>query len=163
MPRWPQGRSGRPLIRYCRARSAWAVGWRSACRSAFDFEKEAPMKMTIAILALFAAGPALAQKQGPVAPPPDKVNQVLVYGDQPCPKAQGDEIVVCVRSPDEPYRLPKALRGNPQAPENQSWVNRAKSVEYVSRSGTHSCSPVGAGGFTGCFDQIVKQAYAEKA
>lgn len=121
------------------------------------------MKTIMAIMVLFAAGPALAQKQGPAEPPREKVNQVLVYGEQPCPKAEGDEIVVCVRSPDEPYRLPKALRDDPSAPENQSWANKVKAVEYVGRSGIQSCSPVGAGGFTGCLNQIVKQAYAEKA
>jgi hypothetical protein len=41
-------------------------------------------------------------------------------------------------------------------------VNRAQSIEYVGRSGTESCSPVGAGGFTGCFEQMARAAKEER-
>jgi hypothetical protein len=37
-----------------------------------------------------------------------------------------------------------------------------RSIEYVGRSGTQSCSPVGAGGFTGCFSQIARAAKEER-
>ena len=120
------------------------------------------MKILLPIVVLLVAGPALAQKQGPAEPPSEKINQVLVYGDQPCPKATGDEIVVCMRSPDEPFRLPKALRIDPKDPESQAWANKVKSIEYVGRTGTQSCTPAGSGGFTGCLKQIVDKAYAEK-
>ena len=35
-------------------------------------------------------------------------------------------------------------------------------MEYVGRSGTESCSPVGAGGATGCFAQLARLAKAER-
>jgi hypothetical protein len=39
---------------------------------------------------------------------------------------------------------------------------RIKSYEYVGASGTMSCSPSGAGGFTGCGLAEINKAYAEK-
>jgi hypothetical protein len=111
--------------------------------------------------------PALAQTS-PAAPaigPADteKVKQVFVYGDDPCPKSEGDEIVVCARMPDnERYRIPKDLRTDPNDAKVQSWGNRARSIEYVGASGTDSCSPVGGGGFTGCFAQIARAAKEER-
>lgn len=117
------------------------------------------MKMTMGFLALLAAGPALAQVQGPSD---QKVNQVLVYGDQPCPKPVADEIIVCVRSPDDPYRLPKSMRNGPPSPQNEAWARQVKAIEYVGKSGIQSCSPTGAGGFTGCMKQMIDKAYAER-
>jgi hypothetical protein len=35
-------------------------------------------------------------------------------------------------------------------------------MEYVGRSGTESCSPVGSGGATGCFAQLSRLAKAER-
>lgn len=35
-------------------------------------------------------------------------------------------------------------------------------MEYVGRSGTESCSPVGGGGATGCFAQLARLAKAER-
>jgi len=37
-----------------------------------------------------------------------------------------------------------------------------RSMEYVGRSGTESCSPVGGGGATGCFAQLARLAKAER-
>jgi hypothetical protein len=116
----------------------------------------------------FAGAPALAQ--GPAAPasgvgPTDteKVKQVFVYGDDPCPPSQGDEIVVCARMPDnERFRIPKELRTDPNDPKVQSWANRARSIEYVGAEGINSCSPTGGGGFTGCFQQIANAAREER-
>lgn len=113
---------------------------------------------------LLPAAPALAQSGGQAATQDvEKVRQVIVYGDDPCPASQGDEITVCARLPDgERYRIPKDLRTDPNDPKVQSWMNRAESIEYVGRSGTDSCSPVGAGGATGCFAQIARAAKAER-
>lgn len=126
-------------------------------------------KLQRALTALALAGGvavpsmAFAQHGAPEGPPSEKINQVIVYGNDPCPKGQGDEIVVCKRMEDkERYRIPKDLRGNPNNPANEAWGARAKSIEYVGRSGIESCSPVGAGGATGCFNQIVQQARAER-
>ncbi|MFT3966825.1 MAG: hypothetical protein QM690_13190 [Sphingobium sp.] len=123
----------------------------------------------IALLTLSAAssvfGPgsaALAQAQGPEAGA-EKIRQVIVYGDDPCPASAGDEITVCARLPDKDrYRIPKELRTDPNDPKVQSWLNRAESIEYVGRAGTDSCSPVGAGGATGCFQKLARNARAER-
>ncbi len=60
------------------------------------------------------------------------------------------------------YRIPPELRTDPNDPKVQSWLNRAEAIEYVGKSGTDSCSPVGGGGFTGCFQQIARNAKAER-
>ena len=105
------------------------------------------------------AAPALAQDQ-----PGDRVNQLVVYGDDPCPQSSEEEIVVCARKDEgERYRIPETLRsGGLGDAKNQAWSERVKSYEYVGASGTSSCSPTGAGGFTGCTQQLLRQAYAEK-
>ena len=113
-----------------------------------------------------SASPALAQ-EGDAAPVAggggERVNQVIVYGDDACPQAQGDEIVVCGRmAEDERYRIPEPLRGNPNDPRRESWTARVQSVERIGRTGTDSCTPVGLGGFTGCVNQIVNDAVAER-
>lgn len=121
-------------------------------------QKPAFIALAVA-LPLFAA-PVSAQQQGPET---EKIRQVIVYGDDPCPSSEGGEITVCARMPDKDrYRIPKELRTDPNDPKVQSWVNRAQSLEYVGRSGTDSCSPVGAGGMTGCFQQLARNARAER-
>lgn len=93
----------------------------------------------------------------------EKVKQVIVYGSDPCPTSSADEIAVCARMPDKDrYRIPPELRTDPNDPKVQSWLNRAEAIEYVGKSGTDSCSPVGGGGFTGCFQQIARNAKAER-
>jgi signal transduction histidine kinase len=115
---------------------------------------------TIAAIAI--AGAAVAQ-EGPVNNGGDRINQIYVYGDDPCPAAQGDEIVVCGRlAEDERYRIPEPLRGDPNNPARESWTARVQSFERVGRFGTDSCSPVGLGGFTGCVNQLVNNAVAER-
>lgn len=134
------------------------------------------MRIALALLATaIMAGPALAQQPGvPVpgaAPTPGaagpadvRVNQLIIYGDDPCPESSDpNEITVCARLPDaDRYRVPPSLRDNPNEPANNSWANRATELSYVGRTGTDSCSTVGGGGFTGCFNQIVNQARAER-
>ena len=114
--------------------------------------------------ALLAAAPAAAQ--GPAASPAaePKISTMIVYGDDPCPPSTDDTIVVCARKPDkERYRIPEALRGDPNDPTNQAWATRATALEYAGRSGIGSCSPVGPGGASGCFNQIVREARAERS
>jgi hypothetical protein len=122
------------------------------------------MNNLLAAAALFAlAAPASAQ-QTPAGPPSEKVKQVIVYGNDPCPVSDADEIVVCARQEEkERYRIPENLRGEePGSTKNEAWTNRVRSVEYVGASGTNSCSPVGGGGFTGCFAQMAAAAKAER-
>lgn len=111
-----------------------------------------------ATAALTFTNPAAAQDQAG-----DRVNQLVIYGDDPCPQSSENEIVVCARKDeDERYRIPETLRSNPNDAKNDSWAARAQSFEYVGKSGTQSCSPQGLGGFTGCTQKLLQQAYAEK-
>lgn len=126
----------------------------------------------IAFLLLSGSVPALAQQPGVPVPGAAeaatandlRVNQVIVYGDDPCTSSgDPDTLDICVRfSEDDRFRVPPNLRDNPNDPSSQSWANRAIELSYVGRTGTDSCSTVGGGGFTGCFNQIVRQAHAER-
>lgn len=117
--------------------------------------------------AAFAAGlmlmavPAAAQDE-PAAPDGEKVNQLIIYGDDPCPASSEGEITVCARKPEqERYRIPEALRGV-DSPTAQAWTNKVEAYETVGAFGTLSCSPVGAGGSLGCTQKLIDKAYAEK-
>jgi len=94
----------------------------------------------------------------------DKVRVVDLYGEEEgCPQSTEQEIVVCRRfDEEERYRIPESLRDDPNSIKNEAWTERVRSLEVVGRTGTDSCSPVGAGGFTGCTQQLVRQAYAER-
>ena len=120
------------------------------------------MKAALAIAALAAASaaalaPAPAGAQGDQR---ERVRRLVVYGADPCPRAQSaDEIVVCARRPEtERYRIPKELRDSATAedPESTSWAARAESLEYVGRTGIQSCSTVGPGGVSGCWNEMVR-------
>lgn len=109
-------------------------------------------------VALFAPLPAAAQDV-----PGEKVNQLIVYGDDPCPASTDGGITVCARKEEaERFRIPAPLRENPNAAINQGWTQRVKAYETVGASGVASCSPVGSGGASGCMAKLINQAYAEK-
>jgi hypothetical protein len=116
-----------------------------------------------ALGAALLSAPALAQDnadvQGPAEP---KVNQLIIYGDDPCPESTGDEITVCARLDEgERYRIPQSLR-QIEGPQNQSWANKVRSFESVGDFGPLSCTPVGAGGELGCTAKWIQAQYAEK-
>ena len=101
---------------------------------------------------------ALAQDDGG-----DRVNQVIIFGDDACPRSEGDTITVCARLDEsERYRIPPLLR-NSSSPDNEAWARRAQSLETVGAFGPMSCTPVGAGGDLGCTIQSIEAAYAERA
>jgi hypothetical protein len=116
------------------------------------------MRPYLALIATFAlAAPALAQDT-----PEAKVNQLIVFGDDPCPVSEDNTITVCARKAEaERYRIPEELRET-FSPQNEAWNNKVLAYERVGRTGTMSCSPTGAGGWTGCSGQLIDQAYAEK-
>lgn len=92
----------------------------------------------------------------------DRIRQVVVFGDDPCPRGAAGEIVVCARKPDnERFRIPEELRGTGE-PATESWAARAESIEYMGQTGIQSCSPVGPGGFTGCWEEMMRQAREER-
>lgn len=103
------------------------------------------------------AVPALAQVQpaGDTGRVPARVRSVTLEGNETCPTAQGDEVVVCSRlSPDEQFRIPKELRNTAEpAAKNQAWTNRVATAATASRVAAglpDTCSTVGSGGQTGC-------------
>jgi hypothetical protein len=110
-----------------------------------------------AAVAGFAALPAPATAQS------GNVAEIVVYGNDPCPRSTDDQVVVCARRPEaERFRIPEKLRegGPPQARE--SWANKSKVLETVGDTGTFSCSPVGPGGYTGCLTQVINQARQQR-
>jgi len=101
------------------------------------------------------ASPARAQSN-------DSVSEIIVYGDDPCPRSTDDNVVVCARRPEtERYRLPQQYRPSGTRQQKTAWANRARALETVGSTGTNSCSPVGPGGFTGCLTQVINDARRE--
>jgi hypothetical protein len=128
-------------------------------------------KFSLALAALALSAPLLAADPPPPAgddqptPMPDRMSSLIVYGNDPCPKSTSDEIVVCAREPEsERYRLPKRFRGQKKALASQgSWANNVRQLETVSRQGLpDTCSPVGSGGATGCFQKFLRDSRAQK-
>jgi hypothetical protein len=112
--------------------------------------------------ALVFAAAAIAQDTG-AQPGDEKINQLIIYGNDKCPQSTTDEIIVCARLDErDRYRIPKNLRGTIQRPA-EAWSQRVKAYEYVAATGVGSCSASGAGGFTGCGLRGIDVAYAEKA
>ena len=102
------------------------------------------------------SAPAQAQTGG------ETINQLIVYGDDPCPQSTADTITVCARKDEsERFRIPENLRQS-GSPENTAWNERVLSYESIGDYGTLSCSPVGAGGWTGCAQEMIDTAYAER-
>lgn len=113
--------------------------------------------------AFLAVTPALAAQGDAAVGGDERINQVIVYGDDPCPVSSAEEITVCARKEeDERYRIPEILRQTDN-PANVAWTERVKSYETVGAFGTMSCSPSGYGGWTGCAQQLIDAAYAEKS
>lgn len=108
--------------------------------------------------AAFAAGPALAQDA-----PSDDVRMSIVYGDDAAPECPAGQICVVARMPEgDRYRIPPTLRSSDD-PENTAWTRRVEKLEMIGDFGTMSCSTAGAGGFTGCTQQMIAAAYGDKA
>jgi len=102
-----------------------------------------------ALLAGGLAGTAFAQQN-------DKA--LVIYGNDKCPEG-----TICIRAKEsDRYRIPQSLRSGPLAPQDQPWAQRAASIANVGASGTGSCTNSGAGGWTGCWNQQMKAARAEK-
>ncbi len=127
--------------------------------------------MTRSFLAAAALGamvmvaplPAFAQDVPTPSVPAEKVNQLIVYGEDACPPSTNDQITVCARKDEgERFRIPVPLRDNPNASVNQGWTARVKAYETVGAAGVASCSPIGSGGASGCVARLIDKAYAEK-
>jgi hypothetical protein len=126
--------------------------------------EEVSMTRTLLLMAALAgtafATPLAAQEQ---AEGDDSYNMVIVYGDDSCPESTANQIVVCARKAEsERYRIPERLRYSDD-PQNMAWAERVERLEMVGSFGALSCSPTGGGGFTGCTQQMIHDAYADKA
>jgi hypothetical protein len=104
-------------------------------------------------------GPALSQ-EGEAG----RTTNLVVYGNDPCPKSEEGEVVVCARRPEgERYRIPKALRENKEDRGEMSWGARVNELDEASRpSRPGSCSAVGSFGQTGCFEQMIRNWRADR-
>ena len=118
--------------------------------------------LTLAATATLAGGlaavpaPAMAQSG-------DRVSEIIVYGNDPCPRSTDDAIVVCACKPEaDRYRIPEKFRSSGSRQCRQAWANRARALETVGATGINSCSPVGPAGFTGCLTQVIRQARQEQ-
>jgi hypothetical protein len=125
---------------------------------------EAEMKAAIASLVLIGAAAAAATAAPAQDAGQERIRRVIVYGDDPCPRGPAGEIVICGRRAErDRYRIPEELRDTPGSdPESTSWAVRAESMEYVGATGIQSCSTVGPGGSTGCWQQLMRQARKER-
>jgi len=71
--------------------------------------------LPVAAIAAFAGG--LAALSAPAAAQDaDRISEIIVYGNDPCPRSTDDEVVVCARKPEsERYRIPERFRtGGPR-------------------------------------------------
>ena len=112
----------------------------------------------VALSAGYAAlpAPATAQAQPNIA-------EIIVYGNDPCPRSTDDQVVVCARRPEtERYRIPPNMRQSGTPQQMQSWAMRSKSLETAGNTGINSCSPVGPAGYTGCLEKLIKEARGER-
>jgi hypothetical protein len=104
--------------------------------------------------ALPAAGAAQAQPN---------IAEIIVYGNDPCPRSTDDQVVVCARRPEaERYRIPPKMRQSGTPQQMESWAVRSKSLETAGATGINSCSPVGPAGYTGCLEKLIKESRGER-
>jgi hypothetical protein len=116
-------------------------------------------------LSIGAASVAFAALLTPATPAAaqSKRGEIIVYGTEPCPRSTDDEVVVCSRRPaEEKFRIPQDLRKGGSIQSRQAWAQRSKVLQTVGNVGTGSCSAVGPGGFTGCVQQTIGDAFKER-
>ena len=120
------------------------------------------LKVSLSLAATgLAAG--LAALPAPALAQDSRVNEIIVYGTDPCPRSTDDEVVVCARKPEaDRYRITERFRSSGPRQSRQAWARNAKSFETVGATGVNSCSAVGPGGHTGCLQKIIDQAREER-
>lgn len=117
---------------------------------------------TLALLLVFGAVPVCAQDK----PAAQVTRTATVFGNDPCPKALANEIVVCGRMPEgERYRIPKQFRGRPREDSGAgaSWGSRVEGLEAAQRfTMPGSCTAVGSFGQSGCTQAMIRQWYLDR-
>ncbi|WP_265528741.1 hypothetical protein [Sphingomicrobium marinum] len=120
--------------------------------------------MSKLVLALGAPAAAIFALATPASAQSQQL-EVIVYGDDPCPRASEDEVVVCRRRPEEDrYRIPQEFRASPPAtdPARQSWAARVQYLERENVTGIPQCSAVGPAAAQGCLQQEIDEATARR-
>ena len=126
------------------------------------------MKILLPLAALLAGGLAVAangqpQQRDVVADGERRISNIIVYGNDPCPRSSNEDAIICIRRPEnDRFRIPEALRPRRQDNENTSWAVGAQQIEMVGRTGLQSCSPVGPGGFSGCWNEMMRRSREER-
>ena len=124
----------------------------------------APLATLALVPALAMPSPVLAQEAQATTSTGQRLAEIVVFGNDPCPRSTDDEVVVCTRIPESyRYRMPEAYRPSGTFQQRQAWANKARSIERVGRTGPQSCSPVGPAGYTGCMEQMIRQSQAESS
>lgn len=121
--------------------------------------------MKLLLISALPAFAVLAATAAPVAAQSadEKINMVIAYDVSECPVAKEGELVICeILVEAERYRIPSNLRYS-DSPQNVAWAQRVEEIKYVGDFGTMSCSPAGAGGFTGCNQKFIEAAYKDRA
>jgi len=118
------------------------------------------------VIALAFAAPVFAQEGEEAKPPPERIVDAEVYGEDKCPEATEEVIVVCRRLPEgERFRLPKRFREPTKKAGNAAWATRVQTMDEVGRVAgglPNTCSPIGSGGATGCTQQMIDAWYADR-
>jgi hypothetical protein len=119
------------------------------------------LMITLAATAAAAAGYAVIPTAAVAQQ--NAIAEIIVYGNDPCPRSTDDQVVVCARRPEtERYRIPEKYRPSGTRQQQESWANKSKVLETVGDAGINSCSPVGPGGYTGCLTQVIRQAREQR-
>ena len=120
-------------------------------------------RLAASLAAIAVLGTGLAATPAPLlAQDSGRIAEVIVYGNDPCPRSTDDEVVVCARKPEgERYRIPERFRPSGPRQTREAWANKATQFETMGAAGINSCSAVGPGGQTGCLQQIIDKARAE--
>jgi hypothetical protein len=121
------------------------------------------MSRLLMILAATGAAVAGASLPVPAVAQQGNIAEIIVYGNDPCPRSTNGEIYVCNRRPEaERYRIPPNLRQSGTPQQMESWAVRSKSLETAGATGINSCSAVGPAGYTGCLEKLIKEARGER-
>lgn len=121
------------------------------------------LKFAVPITAAVGLAVGLSAVGTPADAQSNRRGQVIVYGNDPCPRQADDEIVVCVRRPAaERYRIPEAYRPSGDRQESQGWLGQQQDLRTVGATGIGTCSEVGPGGHTGCLLQQIRRNKAER-
>jgi hypothetical protein len=126
----------------------------------------ASISFALSIALLAASAQADDEPLGAAATPPERISFLVTFGEDKCPEAVGDEIVVCAPAPEsDRYRIPKDLRKDAEQiiSGGNSWTSAVESLDGYSRANLpNSCSVNGSNGFTGCTQKLLQQWFAER-